>query len=314
MTHDSGTGRPSTRLRRTGWRVGLGAALLGLFASFVGCGSTAPIGGPAQSPLQRDLVADVSGDGAFPHLEALQRIADENGGNRASPGPGYDASVDYVAGVLRSAGFDVTTPTFTVRVDGHGDGEEGNSDGEERRSDGDGRRGDGDGRRGDDEESSGNGDQRASNGDEVTIRNVVAQTRTGDPAHVVMAGAHLDSVPEGPGINDNGSGAASLLEIATRLGSSPKVDNAVRFAFWGSEEVELDGSANYVQSLSTADRSAVMLYLNLDMVASPNPGYFVQGGAGSRSKAAGPAGSAEIAKVRVDQLAATGVAVTPSFE
>ena len=52
-------------------------------------------------------------------------------------------------------------------------------------------------------------------------RNVIAQTRTGDPGHVVMAGAHLDSVPEGPGINDNGSGVAALLQIAEQLGGSP---------------------------------------------------------------------------------------------
>lgn len=59
---------------------------------------------PADNPLQKRLVADVTGAGAVTHLEALQRIADNNGGNRASPGPGYDASVDYVAGILRNAG------------------------------------------------------------------------------------------------------------------------------------------------------------------------------------------------------------------
>ncbi len=62
----------------------------------------------------------------------------------------------------------------------------------------------------------------------TTVRNVIAQTRTGSPERVVMAGAHLDSVPEGPGINDNGSGVAALLEIAMRLGGSPQVSNAVR--------------------------------------------------------------------------------------
>ncbi len=86
-----------------------------------------------------------------------------------------------------------------------------------------------------------------------------------------MAGAHLDSVPDGPGINDNGSGVAALLEIATRLGGSPQVANAVRFAFWGSEEEDLDGSTSYVQSLSGPDRDGLVLYLNLDMLASPTP-------------------------------------------
>ena len=64
-------------------------------------------------------------------------------------------------------------------------------------------------------------------------RNVIAQTKTGSTADVVMVGAHLDSVPEGPGINDNGSGVAAVLETALQLGPSPKVQNAVRFGFWG---------------------------------------------------------------------------------
>jgi aminopeptidase S len=85
--------------------------------ALVGCTSTAPAPtapAPSGNSLQDRLVADVTGAGAFTHLEMLQRIADDNGGNRASPGPGYDASVDYVAGILRSAGYEVSTPTFPV--------------------------------------------------------------------------------------------------------------------------------------------------------------------------------------------------------
>ncbi|MCC5582542.1 M28 family peptidase, partial [Microtetraspora sp. AC03309] len=67
-------------------------------------------------------------------------------------------------------------------------------------------------------------------------RNVIAQTKTGSTSDVVMVGAHLDSVPEGPGINDNGSGVAAVLETALQLGDSPQVNNAVRFGFWGAEE------------------------------------------------------------------------------
>ncbi|WP_181783053.1 M20/M25/M40 family metallo-hydrolase [Pseudonocardia pini] len=108
-------------------------------------------------------------------------------------------------------------------------------------------------------------------------RNVVAQSATGAPDRVVMAGAHLDSVPEGPGINDNGSGVATLLEIATRMGGSPPVAGAVRLAFWGAEEIDFEGSQGYVDALAPAEREAIDLYLNVDMTASPNPGYFVQG-------------------------------------
>ncbi len=122
-----------------------------------------------------------------------------------------------------------------------------------------------------------------------------------------MAGAHLDSVPEGPGINDNATGVAALLEIATRTGGSPDVPNALRFAFWGGEELGMYGSTAYVAGLSTAERQKLKAYLNLDMLGSPNPGYFVQGGVGDDRNEAGPTGSADMAKVLVEQLAAVGV-------
>jgi len=141
-----------------------------------------------------------------------------------------------------------------------------------------------------------------------TGRNVIAQTRTGDPGRVVMIGAHLDSVPEGPGIVDNGSGVATLLEIATRLGAQPDVRNAVRFAFFGSEENDAEGSSGYVDGLSRDDRQKIKLYLNVDMVASPNAGYIVQGGAGEDEEGAGPPGSATVGGVLAAELAKTGVA------
>jgi Zn-dependent M28 family amino/carboxypeptidase len=109
-------------------------------------------------------------------------------------------------------------------------------------------------------------------------RNVIAQTKTGSTANVVMAGAHLDSVPEGPGINDNGSGVAAVLETAVQMGPSPQVNNAVRFGFFGGEEAGLLGSNNYVQSLNEDALKDIALYLNFDMLGSPNPGYFTYDG------------------------------------
>jgi Zn-dependent M28 family amino/carboxypeptidase len=116
-------------------------------------------------------------------------------------------------------------------------------------------------------------------------------------------------VPAGPGINDNGSGTAALLETAVHLGGAPAVTNAVRFAFWGAEEEGLVGSTSYVRALSEADRNRIALYLNLDMVGSPNPGYFVYDGDNSDNVGAGPGpeGSATIERVLLDQLATTGV-------
>lgn len=147
-----------------------------------------------------------------------------------------------------------------------------------------------------------------------TDRNVVAQTRSGDPGHVVVIGAHLDSVPEGPGIVDNGSGVAALLEIAARLGPEPAVRSAVRFAFFGDEESGAVGSTAYVEGLSAADRGRIALYLNVDMVASANAGYFAQGGVGDDEDAAGPDGSALIGRMLADRLAAAGATAPEIIE
>lgn len=123
--------------------------------------------------------------------------------------------------------------------------------------------------------------------------NVIAETRGGDPENTVMVGAHLDSVPAGPGINDNGSGSAGILEVAENLNVHP-VKNKVRFAWWSAEEFGLKGSEAYVKSLSEADRKKIRLYLNFDMIASPNHAQFVYNGSGSAGGGAGPEGSAQI--------------------
>jgi Zn-dependent M28 family amino/carboxypeptidase len=99
--------------------------------------------------------------------------------------------------------------------------------------------------------------------------NVIAELKGRNTNNVVMAGAHLDSVPAGPGINDNGSGSATLLELAEQL-SKLKPENTLRFAWWGGEEEGLLGSTAYVDDLSQAERNKIALYLNFDMVGSPN--------------------------------------------
>ena len=99
--------------------------------------------------------------------------------------------------------------------------------------------------------------------------NVVAELAGRNDGNVVMAGAHLDSVPAGPGINDNGSGSAALLELAVQLGNV-KPENTLRFAWWGAEESGLVGSTAYVEDLSEAELDRIALYMNYDMVGSPN--------------------------------------------
>jgi len=111
-----------------------------------------------------------------------------------------------------------------------------------------------------------------------TTSNVIAETPRGDAGNMVMVGAHLDSVPEGPGINDNGSGSATILEIAEQIGEKDiETRNHVRFAFWGAEELGLVGSQHYMDSLSDSELDRTSAYLNFDMVGSPNHVRFVYG-------------------------------------
>ncbi|MEU8250740.1 M28 family metallopeptidase [Nonomuraea sp. NPDC048916] len=126
-----------------------------------------------------------------------------------------------------------------------------------------------------------------------TTYNVIAQTKKGDPDNVVMAGAHLDSVQEGPGINDNGSGSAGILEVAIQFAKT-KPKNQVRFAFWGAEEFGLLGSQHYVSTLPEEERAKIALYLNFDMIASPNYTFGIYDGDGDAFGTAGPEGSAQI--------------------
>ena len=131
----------------------------------------------------------------------------------------------------------------------------------------------------------------------ATTYNVLAESVDGDPNNVIMAGAHLDSVNAGPGINDNGSGSAAILEVAQQMAKVKPV-NKVRFALWGAEESGLVGSTYYVNNLASAERAKITLYLNFDMIGSPNHGFFIYDGDDSDAVGAGPgpSGSAEIEK------------------
>lgn len=343
----------------------------------------------------------VTTDGVLKHLKELQRIADKNGGSRASGGAGYDASANYAEKVLRRAGYRVTrqafefrtfllnAPSVLARVAPEPGGDlphrimsySGSGDVTAPASvpAGDAQ--------GCDPGDFGPGNvgtvvliargtctfaQKATNaaaagaaavviynnttgelagtlgndftldfvaigvtqqlGQELvaqvpdglvlhvkadtvrrvaTTENVIADSRWGNPNNVVMVGAHLDSVAEGPGINDNGSGSAALLEIATQLRLFP-TRNRVRFALWAAEEAGLVGSTYYVDNLPVAEREKIRLYLNFDMVGSPNYVRFVYDGDNSAfppgtGSAAGPPGSDVIEKLFHDYFAAQGL-------
>ncbi|MGH3977947.1 MAG: M28 family peptidase, partial [Pseudonocardiaceae bacterium] len=312
------------------------------------------------------LTRDVTVAGINRHLIALQRIADSSGGNRAASTRGYDASVDYLVGRLREAGYQVSTPEFgyqaeivdvaTLTVEGRpvgivpmgfspsappggatgllavapADGSSGCEASDYAGADLTGAialiqrgtcpfaqkqqvaadlgalaaviynntAGPLQGTLGDAAAAriptvgitQADGQALAgSPGAPATVdlqirreqritRNVIAQTRSGRADNVVMAGAHLDSVEAGPGISDNGTGSATLLETALALGGNPRVNNAVRFSWWGAEELGLLGSTAYVSGLPFEQQLDIALYLNFDMVGSPNAAYFAYDG------------------------------------
>ncbi|HJT92713.1 MAG TPA: M28 family peptidase, partial [Mycobacterium sp.] len=343
------------------------AAAVAIVMALTSCTSSeAPAPQPAE--FAGELSGKVAVDGMYTHLRKLQEIADANKGNRADGTPGYDASVDYIAQILRDKGFDVQTPEFerldrmqggrptlttagraypvdqtsllvttppaglsaltlrpqtasgcspadygsvsvkgaiavvddagcsvvdkqntavakgavallVVSVPGSAGSPAGlftpgyyeqltvpvgviakDADAALRRT---------------------NAPVRLvldSKAVMVKSRNVVAQTKTGNSQNIVLVGAHLDSVRSSPGINDNGSGVAAVLETAAALGSAPQIANAVRFAFWGAEENAVDGSTKYVRGLDRDQLDDIALYLNFDTLGSPNPGYFTYDG------------------------------------
>ncbi len=343
---------------------------------------TVALAGPSQNGCnnrnlnQTDkLLACVDAEDVLVHLDALQSIADANGGTRASGTPGYDESADYVAGLLEDAGYSVTRQLFefslftensvSLTVDGAsietqtfeysgagtvtngnvipvdlelGSGNASDSGCEATDFDGLDFTGDNDialiqrgtcafgvkatnaamaGAEGVIIFNQGNTPDRESIiggtlGEEVvgvvdipvldtsyadgvaileansvslaadttidtkSTQNVIADLEGVNTDNVVMAGAHLDSVTEGPGINDNGSGSATILTTALALANNKKYtpQNSLRFAWWGAEESGLIGSTNYIFNpefgISDEDYEKLALYLNFDMVGSPN--------------------------------------------
>ncbi|QEO13341.1 M20/M25/M40 family metallo-hydrolase [Agromyces intestinalis] len=319
------------------------------------------------------LLECVKRGGVLEHLDAFQRIADENGGNRAAGLPGYEASADYVADRLTRAGWNVTfdefpytyigpstltqlTPTEadheTGAYTGSGSGEitgtiiavdvvlaqpaDTSSGCEPEDFDPAAFAGETDialiqrgtcnfsvkvenavaagaeaviiFNQGNDPTREGlivgtldplvvdipvvgasfaAGVALAEAGSTAFIsvpqpeerpqRNVIAELPGKNRDNVVMLGSHLDSVQAGPGINDNGSGSAALLEIAEHIGKL-KPQNTLRFAWWGAEEDGLLGSEAYVEGLDQAQLDRIALYLNFDMIASPNFIYMVYDG------------------------------------
>ncbi len=381
-------------------------ALPALTAAFalVGAAAALPASADPNNNTVKKLTKAVTPDGVLDHLEALQEIADDNGGNRAAGLPGYRASVDYVVEQLEGAGYDPEVQEFTfdyfeensvlrrnspsprtfvngtdfLRNTFDSGTPEGTATGplvpvglvlnpsiptpnntsgcetgdfagfpsggialmqrgtcgfavKALNAQAAGAAGvvimnEGQPGRTGLLNMIGNAtgltipavfttyaagvDLASTPGANVTVTvdfvaeerlawNVLAETSKGNDDNVVMAGAHLDSVQDGAGINDNGSGSAALLETAIQM-AKVKTTNTVRFAWWGAEESGLLGSEHYVAELTEEEAADIALYLNFDMVASPNYMFGIYDGDNSGGTApAGfiPPGSAQIEDV-----------------
>jgi Zn-dependent M28 family amino/carboxypeptidase len=154
--------------------------------------------------------------------------------------------------------------------------------------------------------------------DQRKSTNILADTRSGDPNNVTIVGSHLDSVAEGPGINDNGSGSAFNLELALRMADRRiRTENRVRFAFWGAEESGLVGATRYVAAISDEEFAKIAANLNFDMLASPNHGKFVYDGDFSHTTPPATApnvnpGAAYIEKTFLDYFKSVRIAPDPT--
>lgn len=141
-------------------------------------------------------------------------------------------------------------------------------------------------------------------------KNVLADS-AGDSDNVIVVGAHLDSVAEGPGVQDNGSGSGAILEVAIQM-ANVETNNTVRFAWWGAEESGLVGSTYYVNNLSEVELNEIKLNLNFDMIGSPNFARFIYDGDGDAFGLVGPPGSAAVETFFEDWYDGQGLASEPT--
>lgn len=139
----------------------------------------------------------------------------------------------------------------------------------------------------------------------ITTTNIVAQTTDGDSENCVMLGAHSDSVEAGPGINDDGSGTLSLLEVAKQL-THYRINNCVRFAWWAGEEEGLLGSDYYVSVLPSIENRKIRLFMDYDMMAGPNYAYQIY----NATNALNPKGSEELRDLYIDFYKSNGLNYT----
>jgi len=132
-------------------------------------------------------------------------------------------------------------------------------------------------------------------------QNILAESIDGDPEHIVMAGAHLDSSWGNAGINDNASAVAAVLETAIQFKHIKPV-NKLRFAFWTGEELGLIGSQFYVDHLSAEEKAKIAVYLNYEILGAPNGARLIMG-----ADKDAPPGTKKITQLYVDYFNQQGL-------
>ncbi|QRW18082.1 Peptidase family M28 protein [Rhizoctonia solani] len=313
-------------------------------SSLTSCACANLIEDAAKLPLSSEhLQNDIKLPALQKHAKALQGFADKSNGTRVFGSTGYNASVDYVAEIVKQAGYDVELQTFPYEynevlvqkfvaeslvnisgmavslvynnVEGALPGTLGAPNATAYIPIG-----------GIDRTAGESLAQKLLAGlsinatleiltfsEERYSSNVIATSKGGNQSNIVFIGSHLDSVNAGPGINDNGSGSITVLELAVQL-AKYKLNNAVRFAWWTAEEFGLVGSSYYIENLPKSEREKIALYINLDMVASPNYVLAVYDGDGSAGTNPGPtpAGSGAIEKVFTDYFASKNLSSVPT--
>ena len=92
-----------------------------------------------------------------------------------------------------------------------------------------------------------------------SIENILARKKGAGDGRAVLLVAHYDSVPTGPGANDDGVGVATLLETARALTTSPQLEKDIVFLFTDSEETGLLGAHAFVAEHAWAKQVEVAL-------------------------------------------------------
>ncbi|GAA0357390.1 M28 family peptidase [Bacillus horti] len=97
----------------------------------------------------------------------------------------------------------------------------------------------------------------------VDVHNVIGSIKGsgGDKQKQVVLMAHYDSVPTGPGANDNGVAVSALLEVAKILQSEPQLQNDILFAFTDAEEIGLIGAQEFWDMPGRIDGTGIVVNL-----------------------------------------------------